>query len=142
VAAERRGRASGIIEFRYLQTGSANRPLFNTRLAEDSQAKGKWHSNEGGVYYAVGIGGAVLGRGGHVILIDDPFPTMEAAQSEIERKRMWEWYTGTIYNRLMPGRHRRHQPPHARGGLERPAPGDASGRWRQSSIRRKHRRPA
>ena len=29
----------------------------NTTLAEDSQAKGKWHTSAGGIYYALGIGG-------------------------------------------------------------------------------------
>ena len=78
------------------------RALFDTRLAEDSQAKGKWHTSAGGIYYAVGIGGSVLGRGGDVILIDDPYSSMEDALSEVTRKNVWEWYTGTAYNRLMP----------------------------------------
>lgn len=89
--------------------------VFSTQLAADSQAKGKWHTSEGGIYYAVGIGGGVKGRGAHVLLIDDPFSTMEAALSEVERKRVWEWYTGTAYDRLMPGgaivliNHRMHE---------------------------------
>jgi predicted phage terminase large subunit-like protein len=73
-----------------------------TVLAEDSQAKGKWHTSKGGIYYSVGIGGKVLGRGGDVVLIDDPFGTMADAQSTTKRKQVWDWYTGTIYNRLMP----------------------------------------
>lgn len=91
------------------------RALFKTSLAEDSQAKGKWHTTDGGIYYAVGIGGSVLGRGGDVILIDDPYATMQEAQSELVRKNVWDWYTGTAYNRLMPGgaivviNHRMHE---------------------------------
>jgi predicted phage terminase large subunit-like protein len=77
--------------------------LFNTSLAPDSHAKGKWHTSAGGLYYSVGIGGGVLGRGAHVMLIDDPFPSMEAALSPATRKNVWDWYTGTAYNRLMPG---------------------------------------
>lgn len=79
------------------------RAIFSTSLAEDSQAKGKWHTKDGGIYYALGIGGSVMGRGGDVILIDDPFGKMEDAQSELIRKNVWDWYTGTAYNRLMPG---------------------------------------
>ncbi len=96
--------------------GSAEyRAAFDTALAEDSQAKGKWHTSDGGVYYSLGIGGSVLGRGGDVILIDDPFGSMQDAQSELERKKVWDWYTGTAYNRLMPGgaivviNHRMHE---------------------------------
>jgi len=89
--------------------------IFDTTLAEDSQAKGKWHTSAGGIYYALGIGGSVLGRGGDVVLIDDPFGSMQDAQSELERKNVWDWYTGTAYNRLMPGgaivviNHRMHE---------------------------------
>lgn len=91
------------------------RGLFSTTLAEDSQAKGKWNTTEGGIYYAVGIGGQIMGRGAHVMLIDDPFATMADALSELERKNVWDWYTGTAYNRLMPGgaivliNHRMHE---------------------------------
>ena len=78
------------------------RSLFETSLAEDSQDRSKWHTSEGGIYYAIGIGGSVLGRGADILLIDDPFATMEDAQSETQRKRVWDWYRGTAYNRLMP----------------------------------------
>lgn len=86
-----------------------------TALAEDSQAKGKWNTSVGGVYYAVGVGGAVIGRGADIFLIDDPYATMADAQSATTRKNVWEWYTGTVYNRLQPGgsivliNHRMHE---------------------------------
>ena len=91
------------------------RSIFSTTLAEDSQAKGKWHTSMGGVYYALGIGGSVLGRGGDCILIDDPYASMQEAMSELVRKNVWDWYSGTAYNRLMPGgkivliNHRMHE---------------------------------
>lgn len=91
------------------------RAVFDTRLAEDSQAKGKWHTSAGGVYYAVGIGGSVMGRGGDCVLIDDPYANMADALSEVTRKKVWDFYTGTVYNRLMPGgaivviNHRMHE---------------------------------
>lgn len=96
--------------------GSAEyRAIFDTRLAEDSQAKGKWHTSEGGMFYAIGVEGNILGRGGDLLLIDDPYATMKEAQSELTRKNVWDWYTGTAYNRLMPGaaivviNHRMHE---------------------------------
>ena len=46
--------------------------LFETRLAEDSTARGRWSTDKGGMYYAVGVGGSVTGRGADVLLIDDP----------------------------------------------------------------------
>ncbi len=76
------------------------RQVFTTRLADDSQAKGRWNTAQGGSYYAVGVGTNVMGRGAHVFLIDDPFGTMADARSEKERKTVWDWYRGTVYNRL------------------------------------------
>jgi predicted phage terminase large subunit-like protein len=74
--------------------------IFETRLSEDSQAKGRWTTSEGGSYFATGVGGALMGRGAHVLLIDDPFGSMADARSEQQRKAVHEWFTGTCYNRL------------------------------------------
>ena len=83
-------------------------------LAGDSKAKGLWSTSQGGSYYAVGIGGQLFGRGGMGI-IDDPFGSWEEAQSEVQRDKVWNWYTGTLYNRIRPGepiiviQHRMHE---------------------------------
>lgn len=78
--------------------------LFPTvTLSEDSQAKGRWHTSAGGSYYAVGVGGQLYGRGGMAI-IDDPFGTWADAQSALQRDKVWDWYTGTLYNRVRPGK--------------------------------------
>ena len=90
-------------EVRNIVKSEEYQAVFRTRLSQDSQAAGKWYTSEGGIYYAVGIGGAIMGRGGDCVLIDDPIKSMEAAQSEKERKRVWDWYQGTLYNRLQPG---------------------------------------
>lgn len=36
-------------------------------LAEDSQARGRWHTNSGGGYVATGVGGSITGRGANCI---------------------------------------------------------------------------
>lgn len=74
--------------------------VFETRLSEDSQAKGRWTTEAGGSYFACGVGSALFGRGAHVVLIDDPFGSMASARSEQERKSVHDWYSGTVYNRL------------------------------------------
>jgi hypothetical protein len=66
-------------EVRNIIDSQEYRMLFDTRLAEDSQAKGKWHTSAGGIYYSLGIGGSVLGRGGDCVLIDDPYSSMQDA---------------------------------------------------------------
>jgi len=74
-----------------------------TRLAEDSQAKGHWSTGQGGSYYATGIGGALMGRGATRLIVDDPFASMLEAQSQLVRDKVWDWYRGTAYNRVRPG---------------------------------------
>ncbi|NBT58167.1 hypothetical protein EBT16_05220, partial [bacterium] len=43
-----------------------------TKLAEDKKGAGSWATSTGGKYYAVGVGGALAGRGANLLVIDDP----------------------------------------------------------------------
>jgi predicted phage terminase large subunit-like protein len=80
--------------------GSEYAEIFDTRLAEDSQARGRWRTQAGGSYYAVGVGGSLYGIGADILLIDDPFGSASDARSERIRKDVHLWYSGTCYNRL------------------------------------------
>ena len=44
----------------------------NVKLAADSKASGRWDTSNGGMYYAVGVGSNLAGRGGDLVIIDDP----------------------------------------------------------------------
>ena len=109
-----------------------------TLLAEDSQAKGRWHTAQGGGYYATGVGGQLYGRGGMGI-IDDPFGSWADAQSVTVRDNVWEWYRGTFYNRIRPGepiiliQHRMHEDDLAGRVLARQAVG--GDRWTVVELR-------
>lgn len=72
-------------------------------LRDDSKAANRWHTNKGGVYVSVGVGGAITGRGADIALIDDPLKNRKDADSETIRDSIWDWYTSTLYTRLMPG---------------------------------------
>ena len=72
-------------------------------LEADSKAAGRWNTAQGGAWYSVGVGGDVMGRGAHIWLIDDPFGSMQDAQSPTMRDNVWNWFNGTVYNRLEPG---------------------------------------
>ncbi len=76
--------------------------LFKTRLAQDSQAAGRWATKQGGEYYASGVGAAILGYRADLGLIDDPIAGREQADSELVRARTWEWYRSDFYTRLKP----------------------------------------
>lgn len=75
----------------------------NTRLDPESQSAEAWLTTEGGGYTAAGVGGAITGKGAHVLIIDDPVKNREEAESETARESVWDWYTSTAYTRLAPG---------------------------------------
>lgn len=72
------------------------------KLAVDSKAANRWHTQNGGMYVAAGVGTAITGRGASLLLIDDPFKDRMEADSGLQRGRVWDWYTSTAYTRLMP----------------------------------------
>ena len=76
--------------------------LFNTRLAEDAKAKGSWSTNGRAEYNAVGVGGAITGKGGKIIIVDDYFKNREDADSEVMSEKLWDWYRSTLRTRLTP----------------------------------------
>jgi predicted phage terminase large subunit-like protein len=53
----------------------------------------------GGSRYATSIGGTLTGRGADLVVVDDPLKA-EEAMSEVARKRVIEWYSGTLVSRL------------------------------------------
>lgn len=77
--------------------------IFNISLKEDAQAKAKWRTSKGGSYTSVGVGGAVTGRGAHILLFDDPIKNREEAESEVYREKVWQFFTSTAFTRLEPG---------------------------------------
>ena len=53
----------------------------------------------GGGRYATSVGGTLTGRGADLIILDDPLNANEA-YSEAARKRVIDWYGGTLVSRL------------------------------------------
>ena len=74
------------------------------RLSADSKAAGRWNTNLGGDYFAIGVGGAVTGKGADILIVDDPHSEQEAAQNDPSvYDRTYEWYTSGPRQRLQPG---------------------------------------
>ena len=71
-------------------------------LASDAKASGRWSTNKGGEYYAVGVGGALAGRGADLLIIDDPVSEQDAL-SPTALDNIYEWYTSGPRQRLQPG---------------------------------------
>ena len=76
--------------------------LFTTRLQEDSKAAGRWNTSKGGEYFAVGVQGAVTGRGADLLIIDDPHSEQDV-NSPNAFEKTYEWYTSGPRQRLQPG---------------------------------------
>lgn len=91
--------------------GIINSPIFQdvfpgVSLSADSKAAGRWATNQGGEYYAIGVGGAVAGKGADLFVIDDPHSEQEAVIAESNPEiydKVMEWYEGGPRQRLQPG---------------------------------------
>jgi predicted phage terminase large subunit-like protein len=75
-------------------------------LSADSKAAGRWNTSKGGDYFAIGVGGAVTGKGADLLIIDDPHSEQEAALADTSPEiydKVYEWYTSGPRQRLQPG---------------------------------------
>ena len=80
------------------------RKVFDTKLSSDSKAAGRWNTDKGGDYFAIGVGGAVTGKGADLLIIDDPHSEQEAKQGNpAVYDSVYEWYTSGPRQRLQPG---------------------------------------
>jgi len=78
--------------------------VFDTKLSSDSKAAGRWNTHKGGDYFAIGVGGAVTGKGADLLIIDDPHSEQEAKQGNpAVYDGVYEWYTSGPRQRLQPG---------------------------------------
>lgn len=78
--------------------------VFQTKLSADSKAAGRWNTDKGGDYFAIGVGGAVTGKGADLLIIDDPHSEQEAKQGNpAVYDAVYEWYTSGPRQRLQPG---------------------------------------
>tara|TARA_R100000329_G_scaffold39946_2_gene37402 strand:- start:156 stop:1661 length:1506 start_codon:yes stop_codon:yes gene_type:complete len=76
------------------------------QLQADSKAAGRWSTNYGGEYFAIGVGGAVTGKGADLLIIDDPHSEQEAVIAETNPEvydKVYDWYTSGPRQRLQPG---------------------------------------
>lgn len=61
----------------------------------------EWRPAEGGMHTA-GIGGGLTGRGGDIVIIDDPIKNAQEAFSATIRENVWDWFDSTLMTRLEP----------------------------------------
>jgi predicted phage terminase large subunit-like protein len=73
-------------------------------LQSDSKSASRWGTNFNGEYFAIGVGGALAGRGADLFIIDDPHSEQEAKTGRPDVfLPAWEWFMSGPLQRLMPG---------------------------------------
>ena len=73
-------------------------------LRADSKAAGRWSTSQGGEYFAIGVGGAVTGKGADLLIIDDSHSEQEGQSIDPSVfDKVYEWYTSGPRQRLQPG---------------------------------------
>jgi predicted phage terminase large subunit-like protein len=90
---------------RNLVAAEAYKEIFpQIELQQDSKSASRWGTNFNGEYFAIGVGGALAGRGADLFIIDDPHSEQEAKQGRPDVfLPAWEWFQSGPIQRLMPG---------------------------------------
>ncbi len=63
----------------------------------------EWHTDKFGGYKAAGLDAGVTGRGGDLVILDDPVKNAETAYSKKKRDKIWRTYRMDFFSRIEPG---------------------------------------
>ena len=90
---------------RNLVGSDAYKDIFpQVELQADSKSASRWGTNFNGEYFAIGVGGALAGRGADLFIIDDPHSEQDAKLGRADVfLPAWEWFQSGPLQRLMPG---------------------------------------
>jgi len=82
-----------------LETPFYKRVFPQTRLNPKKAAEGEFETTRRGSRLATSVGGTLTGRGGEVLIVDDPIKANDA-DSEVARRGAIEWLRNTAFSRL------------------------------------------
>lgn len=122
-----------------------NSPLFQQlypkcQLDVSSNAVSRIRTCKRGGYLGLGVNAQIVGRGAHVMIIDDPIAGRNEAYSALERQKLYSWYTSNSRTRLAPGggiilMHQRWHPEDLAGTLlEQAAKTPKADQWQVHSF--------
>lgn len=77
-------------------------PILGAKIMEDSRAAHRWETTYGGGMTTAGVGGPITGKGGNILILDDPIKNAEEANSQVIRDNLWDWWQSTFLTRLEP----------------------------------------
>lgn len=72
---------------------------FPTRLDPNKLAEMEFMTTQRGYRLTTSTGGTLTGRGGNILIIDDPMKSADA-QSKLRRQELQQWYSNTLLSRL------------------------------------------
>jgi predicted phage terminase large subunit-like protein len=85
---------------RAIMASSWYRQLFpGTRLSREKNSELDFVTTQRGYRLSTSVGGVLTGRGGNLIILDDPMKPDEA-MSETRRRNVCDWFDNTLYSRL------------------------------------------
>jgi predicted phage terminase large subunit-like protein len=73
--------------------------IFPDTILAGKKTETELETDQAGFRYATSVEGTLTGRGGNLIVIDDPMKPVDA-MSATARENAWEWFTGTVGSRL------------------------------------------
>jgi predicted phage terminase large subunit-like protein len=82
-----------------LETSFFKRVFPRTRLNPRKATESEFETTGGGFRIAVSVGGTLTGRGGDVLIVDDPLKANEA-DSVVAREAVIDWFRNTALSRL------------------------------------------
>lgn len=72
-----------------------------TKIKQGNSSFEKWAlQGQHFSYLGAGIGGSITGKGGTILIVDDPVKSAEDALNENNLERIWLWYTSTFRSRV------------------------------------------
>lgn len=87
---------------RFIEVVEMAPDCFDAGISPDRQAASDWGTTAGGYMATAGVGGPFTGKGFHLGICDDLIKNAEEAQSEVYRRKTWEWFTSTFWTRREP----------------------------------------
>lgn len=85
----------------YMLSSMFHQVFPNCHLRKGAKAVDRLQTVEGGLAVFTGVGGTITGRGGDVLIVDDPLKGSEEADSPARRDKVWKWFTTDLMSRMM-----------------------------------------
>ena len=79
------------------------RHIFGCELSADSAAANEFSLTNGSEYMAAGLTSGITGNRANGLILDDPIKGREAAESKVQRDKIWEAIFDDGLSRLLPG---------------------------------------